>query len=73
MTTEQAKKLERAADAMRFLLDAVCIACDERNSDETRINASTGICEMAALSDSFNNAREVFRSIANFRTDTRGA
>lgn len=73
MTQEQAVKLENAADVMRVLMDFVTTATCERYTDAIRINAAQELCEMSSPNTfkMFENVREVFRSIANARTDNK--
>ena len=56
------------ADALRHLMDFVCLATNESNSEEARLEAAEEIC-MLQNTDVFREFREKIRTIANARTD----
>lgn len=57
------------ADNMRYILDLVCQMTDERNSANTRDDAAYQLIEHEYLYKVASECREVFRNIANERTD----
>lgn len=66
------KKLVRHADNMRYILDLVVTALDERNSDEARMEAAEDMACNEHLHDNVAECREVFRNVANYKTDIGG-
>lgn len=63
---------EQHANQMRFVLDLVCRAMDERNDEGTRIQAAYDIIESGHLYSTMGRVREKFRNIANKQTDMGG-
>lgn len=72
MRNRHMEKLEKLSDNLRFVMDLVCEAMDERNSDSLREESALQIADFGALRPAMQEAREIFRSIANERTDTGG-
>lgn len=69
MQKRHARKLERYSDQMRVVLDLVGQMMDERLGEEARLEAAYDLMERSSLIEEVREVREVFRSIANARTD----
>jgi len=65
----QYEKIEVLSDNLRFVLDLVCSAMDERNSEETRTESVMEIASQSHLHSRMVKARDLFLSMANRRTD----
>lgn len=61
--------LSRVSDNMRFVLDLVCTMTDSRNSDKVRLDAAYDLMDRDYLYKVVSETRELFREIANQRTD----
>ena len=61
--------LIKHADNMRYILDLVCQMTDDRNSDNVRDDSAYQLIERGYLYKVASECREVFRNIANERTD----
>ena len=62
--------LEEYADNMRFLLDELAVILDDRNSDQLREQSALELVDRPHLYACVCACREVFRAIANQRTDS---
>ena len=71
MNEQHQKTLEQHADALRFILDIVRELTDARNNDTFRENAAYDLMEREHLFAAVGECREIFRSIANQRTDNQ--
>jgi hypothetical protein len=69
MSETQIRSLEDRADNLRFVLDLVASAMDERLPDSEREMAAERIMENSQLFRTMCEARETFRDVANLRTD----
>ena len=65
-------KLEQHSDTMRYVLDLVCRATDSRLDEEDRVDAALEIADREGSYQALCDVREVFRSMANMRTDQKG-
>jgi len=61
--------LEEYADNMRYALDLLCYITDFRNSLDSRIEETSDLLDRESLHKPMSKCREVFRNIANRRTD----
>lgn len=69
MRKSQIEKLILRADNLRVILDAVTQITDERNSPTARMDYATHLCEETQLHRAAVEAAEIFRDVANMRTD----
>lgn len=60
--------LVKNADALRHLMDSVCVATNESIHEDERLAAAEDIC-MLQNTDVFSEFREKIRTIGNRRTD----
>ena len=69
---EHQRTLAKYADNMRFMLDLVCRMVDDRVDEQSRRDAASDLLDRDDLFKNLSEVREVFRSIANERTDKGG-
>jgi hypothetical protein len=68
---EQARDLVKLADNLRWVLDKLMDMTDETSSDEDRKRAALEVADNSDLRAAYARAADIFRDIANRRTDTR--
>jgi hypothetical protein len=66
------KAPDKYADNLRWVLDLVCDAMDERLPDDERMKCAEEIAGASHLYGAMSECREYFRNVSNKRTDTTG-
>ena len=69
MTERQNKDLERYADNLRWTFELLSDATDARFSEERRMRAMSQLADREDLREVFDMCCDIFRDIANRRTD----
>ena len=69
MEQRHKEKIEKHSDNMRFILEHVLNMLDDRLSDQTREKAAYQLMDRTAFYPVIAELLEIFRTIANERTD----